>query len=117
MSDSSYPLRASGRRGVEIGPLTPGERVTVVRPSLIDDPARFLRGRVDERGLVDTGDGLAGFTVVLEDFDGDPRSGDARVMFHNIWCLDIERATEGLGWCRGWSGPAVEALKVAHALT
>lgn len=87
--------------------------MTVVRR----DPPRFLRGRVDERGLVDTGDGLVGFTVVLEDFDGDPNTGDARVMFHNIWCLDIERATEGLGWCRGWDGPAVEALKVAHALT
>jgi hypothetical protein len=100
-------------RGIKIGPLIPYERVTVVR----HQPLHFLRGRVDERGLVDTGDGLVGFTVVLKDFDGDIRTGDARVAFHNIWCLDTERATEGLGWCRGWSGPAVEALKVVHALT
>lgn len=113
MSDSSYPLRPVSARGVQLESIVPGVRVTVVRR----DPPRFLRGRVDERGLVDTGDGLVGFTVVLEDFDGDPKSGDARVMFHNIWCLDTERATEGLGWCRGWTGPAVEALKVAHALT
>lgn len=113
MSDSSYPFRRADARGIEIRALVPGERVTVVRR----DPVRFLRGRVDERGLVDTGDGLVGFTVELKDFDGDPNTGDARVLFHNIWCLDIERATEGLGWCRGWSGPAVEALKVAHALT
>jgi hypothetical protein len=98
-------------RGIEIGPLTPGEQVTVVR----HQPTRFLRGRVDERGLVDTGDGLVGFTVELEDFY--PHTGDSAARFHNIWCLDSERATEGLGWCRGWSGPAVEALKVAHALT
>lgn len=84
MSDSSYSLRPAGARGVQLEAIVPGMLVTVVRPSLIDDPARFLRGRVDEHGLVDTGDGLTGFTVVLEDFDGDPKSGDTRVMFHNI---------------------------------
>lgn len=27
-----------------------------------------------------------------------------------------ERSSEGVSWCRGWSGPAVDALQVALAL-
>lgn len=99
---------------VKFDPITPGERVTVVRRN----PLRILRGRIDERGLVQIGDGTSGFTVKLEGFDGmfPYNTGDPRAAIHNIWSLDVERATEGLGWCRGWKGPEVEALKVANAI-
>lgn len=35
---------------------------------------------------------------------------------HNRGIVVRERSSEGVSWCRGWAGPAVDALQVALAL-
>lgn len=104
--------RATVRLGVEIKPIGPHTRVTVVK----QNPLRFLRGRVKEPGRMMTeteGGVMAGFSIELEEPDKYTLAGQART--HIIWSIDVERATEGVGWCRGWDGPDVEAFK-AHTM-
>lgn len=33
-----------------------------------------------------------------------------------VTLAELEALEEGVWWCRGWEGPAVDALKVAEAL-
>jgi hypothetical protein len=86
-----------------------GERVTVVVRNLVMRKSYIVTGVVSGRlaGEWERGLSLEGFTVELD--PGDPTTAV------NLWELDSE-FVEGVGWARGWDGPAVEALKVAEAL-
>ena len=81
-----------------------GERVTVVAHG-----GWFDRGQRVAHGVVDMTlqqkNTMPGFSVLCP--------GGVKV---NLWELD-PAFVEGVGWCRGWDGPAVDALKVAEALT
>lgn len=101
--------RMKFRVGVEIKPIRANAPVTVVKHV----PLRFLRGRVREPGLIELDGGMVGFSVDFDEPDAYELGG--RAISHNIWSLDPERAVEGVGWCRGWDGPDVEAFK-AHAM-
>lgn len=90
-----------------------GERVTVVLRGWADQPvgwrARTTPGHVNSRLSKDddVGAPMSGFSVK-------PCRGRADEQI-NLWELDPDFA-EGVGWCRGWDGPAVDALKSAYAL-
>lgn len=84
-----------------------GTKVTLV---LDYGYARFHRGTVTGAHENITSLGTSAFTVMLVE----PNSihGGA----HYLWSFD-PRFVEGVGWARGWEGPAVDALRVAEALT
>lgn len=91
-----------------------GEKVTVRVRWLASFPLpTFARGTVDGRleQAFDPGDGqwkgMAGFSVKM--------ASDAPSERVNLWEVDPD-FVEGVGWARGWDGPAVEALRVAEAL-
>ena len=82
-----------------------GERVTVAIDFGFE---KFHRGTVTAvapDALYDA----AAFSVHFEQ----PNLIDGENM--HLWSFDPS-SVEGVGWCRGWEGPAVEALKVAGAL-
>lgn len=66
-----------------------------------------------ERGLVITGAAVYGPKCARGDHSD----------CENLWGAPqhamlgfIDEETEGVSWCRGWEGPAVEALRVSVAL-
>lgn len=87
-----------------------GEKVTVVVRWLEWKwgAHRVAPGVVKGRLLRDADRGVPmyGFSVDVGDRDGSQI---------NLWELDPDYQ-EGIGWARGWEGPAVEALKAAEAL-
>lgn len=91
-----------------------GELVTVRLNWSANFPLpKFMRGVVD--GRLDGADekrteGMIGFSVKL--LVGEPTEQEQV----NLWELDPD-SVEGVGWARGWNGPAVEALRVVEALT
>lgn len=81
-----------------------GERVTVV---ISHGFRRFHHGTV--LSPTELPDGRA-FTVKFEE----PNMVDGDEI--HLWSFD-PAFVEGIGWARGWDGPAVDALKAVEALT
>ena len=93
-----------------------GEKVTVA----LRWPARIVRATVSHVLLPNGDTPLGGWSadpdgpIPPSQFgpDSDAAVHDGKI---NMWSID-PHADEGVGWCRGWDGPAVEALKAAEAL-